>query len=59
MYELTEGQVQEVGGGMDGVPYHYGSQRLILPPWPQDRPLPHEPPPPVPEMPRRIPSFGA
>ena len=57
MYELTEGQAQEVGGGMDGIPYHYGSQRLILPPWPQDRPLPHDPP--FSEPPEPVPSFGA
>ncbi len=36
MYELTESQALEVGGGMDGVPYHYKSQRFIPPTWPQD-----------------------
>ena len=55
MKELTESQMQEVGGGMDGVPYHYRSQRVILPPWPRELPEPREcPPPPMP-----IPSFGA
>lgn len=48
MYELTESQALEVGGGMDGVPYHYKSQRVILPPWPQDErqlePPNYEPP---------------
>ena len=34
MNELTADQVQDVGGGLDGVPYHYKSQRVILPPWP-------------------------
>ena len=55
MYELTESQALEVGGGMDGVPHHYKSQRVILPPWPHDPPEPREyPPPPMP-----MPSFGA
>ena len=58
MYELTESQALEVGGGMDGVPYDYQSQRLIPPPWPYDPddsfgPPDYEPP----DMTR--PSFGA
>ena len=54
MYELTESQALEVGGGMDGVPYHYKSQRVILPPWPHDPPEPLEySPPPMP-----VPNFG-
>ena len=57
MYELTEGQAQEVGGGIDGIPYPYGSQRLILPPWPQDCPFPHALP--FPQPPEPIPSIGA
>ena len=55
MYELTESQTLEIGGGGEGMPYHHGSQRLILPPWETDRPLePVE----FPEPPQPIPSFG-
>ena len=48
MYELTAGQTQEVGGGSPKVPYHHESQRIVLPPWPQDQdrldPPNYEPP---------------
>ena len=54
MNELTADQVQNVGGG--GVPYHYKSQRVILPPWPvPDTRL--EPPDYTPPS-WTIPSFG-
>ena len=48
MYELTAGQTQAVGGGAPRVPYHYKSQRLIVPPWPESEeqlePPNYEPP---------------
>lgn len=59
MYELTESQALEVGGGMDGVPYDYQSQRVIVS-WsrdPRDVHNPYEPPDCSPPSP--IPSFGA
>ena len=55
MYELTESQTLEIGGGRDGVPYHYGSQRLILPPLEIERPLE---PVRYPGPPEPMPSFG-
>lgn len=57
MQELTKLQTREIGGGMDGVPYHYKSQRIILPPWPHEPREPLERPP-IPPLPRRLPQFG-
>ena len=39
MYELTESQTLEIGGGLEGIPYHYKSQRLIPPPVETERPF--------------------
>ena len=55
MYELTEPQTLEVGGGLDGVPYHYGSQRMILPPVEFEPPIE---PVRYPGLPEPMPSFG-
>ena len=55
MHELTEHQTLEVGGGLDGVPYGYGSQRFIPPPVEIERPLE---PVRYPEPPMPMPSFG-
>ena len=57
MQELTRRETREIGGGMDGVPYHYKSQRIILPPWPLETREPFERAPDRP-LPRRLPQFG-
>ena len=60
MQELTNRETRKISGGMDGVPYHYKSQRIILPPWPNESNEPIESlgPLPNPPQPRGLPQFG-
>ena len=55
MQELTKHQTQEIGGGLDGVPYDVDSQRVIPPPLEIERGLG---PVQYPEVTKELPSFG-
>jgi len=56
MYELTESQTLEVGGGRNGGAFP--SQRVVLPPFEMERPIEERGVPPIPVGPGVVPSFG-
>ena len=56
MYELTEDQAREVGGGLQRVPGDLSGQSLVLPEWDMDRPILE--PPDYSDGPEPLPNFG-
>lgn len=56
MYEMTESEALEVGGGRNGP--HLPVQRVFLPPFEMERPIEERGLPPIPDGPGVVPSFG-